>query len=210
MLANSRLLVFTRYPEAGRCKTRLLPALGAEGAARLQKRLTAHLIAQEHQVEQFMKIPTSVYYTGGSEEKMTSWLGSMTYIEQVEGDIGEKMMAAFSHAFSDGSHAAILVGSDIPDITSKILIQGFEALHHDRVVIGPALDGGYYLIGMCAAQAATLVPLLFSNIRWSRKDLFTSTMGRLARAGFDVITLPRLQDIDQPEDLPLARMRGLL
>lgn len=210
MLASSRLLVFTRYPEAGICKTRLLPALGAEGAARLQKKLTERLIGEAHQVEKITKISANVYYSGGSKEKMVSWLGPMTYIEQVKGDLGEKMMAAFSHSFNNGAKAAILVGCDIPDITSKILIRGFEALNRRQVVIGPALDGGYYLLGMGATQAPVLFPLLFNKIRWSQKDLFTTTMSRLTGTGFDVLTLPRLQDIDQPEDLSFARSRGLL
>jgi glycosyltransferase A (GT-A) superfamily protein (DUF2064 family) len=121
MWTNYRLLLFTRYPEAGNTKTRLIPKLGEDGAALLQKRLTEKVICQADLLSQRLGIETVVHYTGGSREQMTSWLGSMTCAKQADGDLGQRMSAAFEQTFADGATAAVLIGSDIPDITADIL-----------------------------------------------------------------------------------------
>ena len=210
MGTNSRLLLFTRYPEAGTTKTRLIVELGAEGAAMLHRRLTERLMVQADLLQQRLGIATTIHYTGGSAKKMTTWLGPRQCIVQVDGDLGKRMRAAFIHAFAGGAQTAILIGSDIPDINVGHLQQAFDALTTNAVVIGPSEDGGYYLIGLSAAHAAQLLPLLFDDLRWSTEDLFTTTQKRLERAGYRAVVLPTLRDIDLPADLALARNRGLL
>jgi glycosyltransferase A (GT-A) superfamily protein (DUF2064 family) len=79
-----------------------------------------------------------------------------------------------------------------------------------EVVIGPSQDGGYYLIGLVANQASQLLPLLFNKMQWSTGGLFTTTMRRLEKKGYDISVMPTLRDIDLPEDLPFAADRGLL
>lgn len=210
MWTNCRLLLFTRYPEAGKTKTRLIPKLGAEGAAQLQKRLTERVVLQTNLLAQRLGIKTVVHYAGDSREMMMSWLGSMNCVEQVDGDLGQKMRSAFEHTFADGAETAVLIGSDIPDITTDLLQQAFTSLLTKEVVIGPSKDGGYYLIGLVAKQSAQLIPLLFEKMHWSTAELFATTMHRLGKAGYDVAILPTLRDIDLPTDLSFAKKRGLI
>lgn len=210
MTIKSQLLIFTRYPKAGTTKTRLIEELGADGAAQLQKKLTERLVREATQLKKTSHIQPVIHYCGGSREEMSSWLGSAVLVEQGEGDLGARMGQAFAHSFGGGVETAVLVGSDIPDISTKLLYQAFSALHRRELVIGPSCDGGYYLIGMHAAQAPVLSPLLFDEMVWSSSELLRVTMDRLARAGFEAAILPCLRDIDLPGDLPFARSRGLL
>ncbi|MFW2364880.1 MAG: TIGR04282 family arsenosugar biosynthesis glycosyltransferase [Desulforhopalus sp.] len=210
MPIKSQLLIFTRYPEPGSTKTRLIGELGADKAAELHKKLTERLVNEARQLEKYTKIPAVIHYCGGSREKIISWLGPMVPVKQTEGDLGARMAAAFTHAFSGGVGAAILVGTDIPDISVRLLGQAFSALQQGEVVIGPSCDGGYYLIGLRVEQAPELLPLFFTEMRWSSSDLFKITMDRLAEAGYEATILPTLRDIDLPDDLPFARSKGLL
>lgn len=210
MWTNCQLLLFTRYPEARTTKTRLIPELGEDGAALLQKRLTERVAYQANLLAQRLGIETVVHYTGGSREQMSSWLGAMKYVEQADGDLGQRMRSAFEQTFTDGAEAAVLIGSDIPDITADLLQQAFTSLVTREVIIGPSRDGGYYLIGLVANQAPQLLPLLFEEMQWSTGGLFATTTNRLEKAGYDVEVLPTLRDIDLPTDLPFAAERGLL
>lgn len=210
MPIKSQLLIFTRYPEAGTTKTRLIGELGADKASELHKKLTERLVNEAKQLEKNLKIPAVIHYCGGSREKIISWLGPVIPVKQSEGDLGARMAAAFTHAFSGGAVVAILVGTDIPDISARLLSQAFSSLQHGEMVIGPSCDGGYYLIGLRVEQAPELLPLLFSEMRWSSSDLFSITMDRVAEAGIEATILPMLRDIDLPEDLPFARSKGLL
>ncbi|MGB3211825.1 MAG: TIGR04282 family arsenosugar biosynthesis glycosyltransferase [Desulforhopalus sp.] len=210
MLTNCRLLLFTRYPEAGNTKTRLIPELGATGAALLQKRLTESIVLQARLLEQNAGIKTTVHYTGGTREKMTSWLKSMTCVEQVAGDLGRRMRTAFEQTFANGAEKAVLIGSDIPDINTDILQKAFASLLSKEVVLGPSQDGGYYLIGLIADRAPQVLPLLFEKMRWSTGTLFATTANRLEQAECSVATLPVLRDIDLPTDISFARDRGML
>lgn len=210
MWTNCRLLLFTRYPEAGKTKTRLIPELGEDGAALLQKKLTERVACQAGLLTQHLGIEAAVHYSGGSREQMTSWLGAMKFVEQVDGDLGQRMRAAFEQTFADGVEAAVLIGSDIPDITTDLLQQAFSSLLTKTMVIGPSQDGGYYLIGLIANQASRLLPLLFEKIPWSTGELFTTTIRRLEKAGYDITVLPVLRDIDLPADLHFAREKDLL
>jgi rSAM/selenodomain-associated transferase 1 len=211
MHTNYRLILFTRFPEPGRTKTRLIPALGAGGAARLHKVITEKIANEAIDLQQTSAIPTTIYFSGSTKEKMAHWLGSsFTYIEQAEGDIGARMAQAFSDTFASGTTSAILVGSDIPDISSDLLRQAFSALQTTEVIIGPSQDGGYYLIGFRAGVARQLIPLLFLDIPWSTDVVFPTTIHRIKQSGCTYTLLPTLKDIDLPEDIPFAKTRGLL
>ncbi len=210
MCENCQLLLFTRYPEVGKTKTRLIPKLGEEGAALLQKRLTERITNQADLLKRRSGIKTVVHYSGGNKEQMTSWLGDMEYMKQTDGDLGEKMRTAFERTFASGTKAAILVGSDIPDITTDLLQQAFTTLLSKDVVIGPSQDGGYYLIGIGADKASQLLPLLFNNLQWSTNKLLATTITRLKKSDHTIANLITLRDIDLPTDLSFAAERGLL
>lgn len=218
MLTNSKILLFTRYPEPGKTKTRLIGELGADGAALLHKRLTERVFIQTQLLRQRSGIETTVFFSGGSSKKMFSWLGSIHCVEQISGDLGQRMRGAFKHSFSEGAEKAILIGSDIPDISAELLQQAFNALSTKEVVIGPSRDGGYYLIGITAIAPGDCVPegaspllsLLFDKMSWSTGKVFDDTMSRLESAGYETELLPTLRDIDLPSDLAFAKEKGLL
>jgi len=141
---------------------------------------------------------------------MQTWLGQTRCVDQVQGDLGQRMQSAFDHTFHGDTETALLIGSDIPDISAGLLEQAFHSLEDNKVVIGPSRDGGYYLIGFHAEQAQLLYPLLFSGITWSTEDVYTTTINRLHNSNISVFSLPTLRDIDRDEDLPFAQERGLL
>ena len=205
-----RLLLFTRYPEAGRCKTRLIPVLGPQGAAQLQRRMTERLVAEAISVQAAGLGLLSIHHHGASEEEMAAWLGPLPFVPQVEGDLGRRMAAAFAHAFAGEATAAVLFGSDIPDLDGGLLRQALAALEEVPVVIGPTRDGGYYLIGLTAAAFPQLPPLLFTDIAWSTEEVLATTRERLRRQGIAHTLLEELADVDTPDGLPLARAKGLL
>jgi hypothetical protein len=152
----------------------------------------------------------AIHYHGASAEVMTAWLGPLSFFPQPEGDLGQRMAAAFTIAFTEGAKAAILFGTDIPDLGSNMLRRALTTLENGAAVIGPTLDGGYYLIGITASSAAQALPLLFTDIAWSTTRVMETTLDRLRLGRLDYALLPELRDIDTPEDLFLARAHGLL
>lgn len=210
MTIQKQLLIFTRYPEAGTTKTRLIPSLGPEGAARLQHQLTLQTVAAATPLAKQYGVHIAVHYSGGTEAKMQEWLGPLTFICQPDGDLGCRMAAAFTHAFSQGMTNVVLVGSDIPGLTLPILSQAFAILDDDKVALGPSLDGGYYLIGLNNKHASQLIPLLLSDMIWSTARVLSITVARLKKAGFPMELLPQLRDIDHPADLKAAQQHMLI
>lgn len=205
---RDHLLLFTRYPEAGATKTRLIPALGPEGAADLQRRLTESMVAEIQLLAARIPVHTVIHYGGGNAEKMAAWLGPLPCVPQVEGDLGHRMRQALAHSFAGGAERAVLIGSDIPGITATLLAEAFSALARAKTAIGPCRDGGYYLFGLRTDAATAVYPLVFERITWSTSQVFTLTCRRLENAALSPAVLPLLSDIDTPEDLALARARG--
>jgi hypothetical protein len=200
--AISRLIVFTRYPAPGRAKTRLIPVLGAEGASDLQRRMTERILGQVEALAARQPVAVEIRFEGGDGARMARWLGPQwTYRGQGEGDIGARMARALAEAFAEGAPAAVLVGTDIPDLSGAILAEAFQRLADHDIVIGPAADGGYYLIGLRRERFAELAPLLFQGIAWGGENVLRDTLSALAPSGVAVHLLPMLRDIDRPEDL---------
>ena len=146
---RKRLIIFTRYPEPGKTKTRMIPALRAEGAADLQRRMTDHLVSTVKTWIEQRSLAVEIRFEGGSEKLMREWLGpSFSYRHQGRGHIDRRMEHAIADGFQDGCESVVIIGSDIPDISSAIIHQAFEELQKNNLVLGPAGDGGYYLIGV--------------------------------------------------------------
>jgi rSAM/selenodomain-associated transferase 1 len=191
------LIICSRYPEAGKTKTRMIPALGAVGAAELQRQMTQHTIKIAKQLQLFRQISIEVYFAGGSRELMSKWLGKdFNYYPQPEGDLGFKMQSAFERAFNLGQNRVVTIGIDCPDIDLDILQQAFDSLKNRDLVLGPAIDGGYYLIGM-----KTLIPELFADINWGTSEVFTKTQQIADNLQLKTTYLTTLRDVDRPEDL---------
>ena len=199
---RERLIIFTRYPEPGKTKTRLIPVLGEQGAAGLQRQMTEHLISKSRRLSPSRTLSTEIRYEGGNETLMQNWLGPVfTYAAQREGNIGQRMGHAFEEAFQSGVEAAVIIGTDIPGITTDILKNAFEKLYHHDLVFGPARDGGYYLIGIKKASWPKAKPLLFEKIPWDTASVLSQTLAAAENMGLSHNLLQTLDDVDRPEDL---------
>ena len=199
-----RLIVFTRFPEPGKTKTRLIPALGARGAARLQRQMTEHIMATAADAGKRRNLTVEVYYEGGSTGLMQKWLGpQFCYRPQGSGDLGQRMARAFQEAFRRTKGAAVIVGSDIPEISAGTLQRAFEGLQKHDLVLGPARDGGYYLVGLQNTVPAETCSRLFDNINWGTGDVLSQTLQRAKESGLRLMLLESLGDVDRPADLHL-------
>jgi uncharacterized protein len=202
---TERLIIFTRYPEPGKTKTRLIPALGANGAAALQQLMTEHTVRQVRSLDRLLSV--EIRFTGGNSPTQTrqkhrlmqDWLGrSLTYEPQAQGDLGMRMAQAFQAAFTSGCDRVVTIGTDCPSLDATRLAQAFDALRTHDLVLGPATDGGYYLIGL-----KRLEPTLFQGIAWGTSEVFRKTVEAANQAGLSIAYLDPLTDIDRPEDLPV-------
>ena len=197
-----RLIVFTRYPEPGTTKTRMIPELGAEGAADLQNQMTKHIISRLKACDELQSVKMEVRFEGGNSDLMAQWLGSgIHYRHQGQGDIGQRMERALAEGFQDGSQEAVIIGSDIPDITCDIIQKAFEELKNHDLALGPAKDGGYYLIGLKQDAFNQRNQQLFSAIDWSTSRVLTQTLATAKKLGMSYILLDTLADVDRPKDL---------
>jgi len=199
---RERLIIFTRYPEPGTTKTRMISELGAKGAAELQRLMTEHIISNVTEFTDLQPVAVEVRFEGGSEKLMKDWLGSgFSYCPQGEGDIGLRMRHALKDAFGKGYEAVVLIGSDTPGITAEMIRRAFEVLNKNRLVLGPAGDGGYYLIGMQRATFRHWNPKLFCGIDWGTEKVLPQTLSIANRLRLSFILLDTLDDVDRPEDL---------
>lgn len=200
-MPHDHLIIFTRYPEPGRTKTRLIPVLGRDGAARLQRQLTERLLARLTAAGDGGPGIT-IRYTGASSGQMAQWLGSgITCRPQEEGDLGRRMLAALTSARTEGGGRILLAGSDCPDLGPGLIRAAYELLRSNDLVIGPSEDGGYYLIGMAADIAPAALAPLFTDMAWGTATVLAETMARARLLGLRCGLLPTLHDIDRPEDL---------
>ena len=198
-IAKQHLIIFTRYPEPGKTKTRLIPALGTVGAANLQREMTEYTLSQVKQLQSICATSFEVRFAGGDLQLMQNWLGSdLLYQPQGEGDLGSRMARSLLSAFQSGAEKAMIIGTDCPGVNAQILANAEEQLHQCDLVLGPAIDGGYYLIGLQRP-----VPELFTNIDWGTAQVLQQTVNIAQTLNLSVIYLSPLADIDRPEDLPI-------
>ncbi len=196
---RDRLIIFSRYPEPGKTKTRMIPVLGEVGAANLQRQMTEHTLKQVRKLQRDRSFSLQIYFTGGNQSLMQDWLGTdaaLSYQQQSQGDLGQRMFSAFAQSFSEGSERVVIIGTDCPEIDAEILAQAFDLLSDRDLVLGPAKDGGYYLIGL-----RYLFAQLFTGIPWGTSEVFLKTQSVAQQLGLRIATLAVLADIDRPEDL---------
>lgn len=198
------VLVFTRPPEPGRAKTRLIPTLGGEGAAAMHRALVERTIAVVREYCRAADAGSVIRVAGEPRDMPISILGDAQRIIPQQGDgLGERLIHAFHAAFAEGARRVMAIGTDCPELSVGRLAEAAAALERADVVIGPALDGGYYLIGMNQHQ-----PELFREIAWGTDMVLRQTRIRARRLGLRVQLLPALSDIDEPEDLVVWRRLG--
>ena len=193
------MIVFTRYPEPGESKTRLIPALGPRGAADLHRKMTEHTLSWARRWKERFPASLEVHFTGGSEESFQKWLGpDLSYRPQPEGNLGGRMHEAFRQAFQEGVEKVVIVGTDCPGLTEDLTQEAFAGLDQGEVALGPAKDGGYYLVGLRRP-----VEELFRGIPWGTGEVRAKTLETARRLGLRVSLLKPLDDVDRPEDLPV-------
>ena len=199
MTVRRRLILFARFPEAGRVKTRLIPALGAEGAAAVHRRLLLRTLRTAEVACRLCEADLDIRFDRGSEEAFHHWVGDrFVWRPQSVGDLGDRMDNAFGESFGAGSDATIVIGSDSPGLSPELLVAAFEKLDASSVLLGPAADGGYYLIGL-----RRRIPELFRGIEWGTDHVLSDSVRILAGLNVSPTFLTSLVDIDRPEDLPV-------
>ncbi len=198
--AESRdaIVVFARAPQLGLVKTRLASEIG--DAAALSAYVELGRITWEHasDARRTLHCHAVVAYTPrDAEPAVRAWLGGAdAYIAQDEGDLGQRMLGAIARVLADGAGRVVVIGTDCPSLTSGVLGDAFAALNDADVVLGPATDGGYYLIGMSRPFGA-----IFSDVPWSSANTLAVTLERAAAARLKVAQLSPLSDVDTAADL---------
>ena len=187
---KNALVIFTRNPELGKCKTRLAKVVGDKSALKIYKYLLQHTanVSKEVDADRF------VFYSESIQDN-DIWDDSFFNKKlQYGNDLGERMQNAFQQLFDSNYKNVIIIGSDLLDLNSAIINKTFSLINEYDAVIGPAKDGGYYLLGLKAAN-----PKLFKNKEWGTETVRRDTLNDLKNS--TVFTLDELNDIDTFEDM---------
>lgn len=194
--------VFAKAPVPGRVKTRLARDIGREAAAAVYRRVGRQVVA----AAAASGYPTTVWYAPpAGRPAVEGWLaelGPLAFRPQTAGSLGTRLAHAFGRSFAAGNAAVVIIGTDAPGVDRHILAGAFRALRTYDLVLGPSLDGGYYLIGLAAPQ-----PGLFRAIPWSTGKVLRATQTRALALGLSIRLLQPLRDVDRARD---ARALGLL
>ncbi|MCG6192925.1 TIGR04282 family arsenosugar biosynthesis glycosyltransferase [Leptospira sp. FAT2] len=186
------LILFLKNPRIGQVKTRLAAGLGNEAALNVYEQLVE--ITQKQVAG--LDLPVRLYFDSIPEFLSGKWGNQVSAHLQSGEDLGFRMSNAFSETFSQGAQKAVIIGSDCPDLETKHIREAFSALDQSDVVLGPALDGGYYLLGL-----KSYLPEIFREVPWSTDRVFAGTLEKLQLLRKNVWILPKLGDVDEPEDL---------
>ena len=192
----SCVILFVKAPVAGQVKTRLARHLGASATALLYRCFVNDLVRKIDAAN----LPLHIFYDPpDAEAAIRNWLGEeRTYAPQTGRDLGERMKQAFQQVFDEGIKRAVLVGSDLPDLSAEIMADALSSLNQNPAIIGPSRDGGYYLIGF---RAESFTPAVVDGVPWSNGQVLQTTLERFAAAGLPVHQAPEWRDIDTQEDL---------
>ena len=196
------LAVIAKEPVAGLAKTRLVPALGEAGAARAATAMLADTLAA---VRASGADPWLCFTPAEARERLGRLAPGFGLLAQAPGDLGDRLAACLADLLATGADRVAIVGADTPHVPAASYRRAFALLEEADVVLGPALDGGYYLV---AAKAAR--PELFVGVPMGTEVVLTETLARAARAGLVVDLLPPLRDLDRVEDLAAALTAGEL
>lgn len=197
---NSLLIIFYRNPEIGKVKTRLAATLGDSAALAIY----LYLVAHTKSITKNLPVDKAVYYSHYVDTE-DNWQNDVyqKYFQTGE-DLGERMANAFMRGFQAGYRSICIIGTDCPELTSATVEEAFARLHSNDTVIGPAKDGGYYLLGM-----KTYHPALFINKLWSTNSVCEATIHDFKTLGLNYHELPVLADVDEERDLS-GELRSLL
>ncbi len=186
------LILFAKFPRPGEVKTRLGKDIGHDQAAMVYRQLAERVFelgerAMAHGIQVFL-----FYASTADESAVRQWVGrDFHFFPQKGTSLGDRMLSAFETTFTCGAGKAAIIGTDIPDLDDTAVADAFAALDVSDVVIGPATDGGYYLLGMRSPARD-----LFSGIAWSTENVFRKTVDKITHLGLSLAVLRTLTDID--------------
>jgi rSAM/selenodomain-associated transferase 1 len=196
------ILVFVRSPVVGKVKTRLGKTLSAETVLQIYKAFGKDVTETVKNHAEHIRI---YFYPPEGKDAVMSWLGDeFHYLPQRGDHLGDRMQNAFADTFSDGFYRVVLVGTDIPDLPGSIIDQAFKKLSRHPSVVGPAIDGGYYLIGFKKKDFLTRV---FDDIPWGTGHVLDKTLSIFKSANHNLHLLKSWQDTDNCEDLEALKKR---
>ncbi|HEY0055881.1 MAG TPA: TIGR04282 family arsenosugar biosynthesis glycosyltransferase [Pedobacter sp.] len=195
--SSHALILFVRKPVLGKVKTRLASSIGEEKALEVYKFLLRHT----HAITADLTYTKYVYY---ADEVVDGDLwDSGNFIKRVQTghDLGERMLNAFKDAFDEGHSHVVIIGSDCHELDTAMISTAFNCLSQHKVVIGPARDGGYYLLGL-----RELIPQIFYNKNWSTSSVCTDTLADVVTLNLSYTLLPILYDVDEAADLERSKI----
>lgn len=201
--ADHRLVVFARAPRPGTVKSRLAAALGDAGACAAYVTLARHVLAR------LAAVPAGElrHAPDDAGAELAGWLPpGWRLAPQGGGDLGARLERAFAEHFGRGAARVVVVGSDCPDMSAADIADAGRALAEHDLVLGPAEDGGYWLIGLRAGAPGW--PGLFHDMPWSTPALLEATLGRASALGLASARLRTLRDVDEPADWESWRRRA--
>ncbi|MGB8190735.1 MAG: TIGR04282 family arsenosugar biosynthesis glycosyltransferase [Chitinophagaceae bacterium] len=190
MNQNEVVIIFTKNPVYGKVKTRLAAGIGADKALEIYH----ELVACTHSSIKELTCDKIVYYSDNIQHN-DLWDEGFEKAVQQGADLGERMHNAFKNVFDLGYKRAVIIGTDCPSLNAQLVMQAFDKLNTQDVIIGPAADGGYYLLGMKTNHD------LFKNIAWSTAGVLDSTIEICKQLELNYYLLPVLNDIDEEKDL---------
>lgn len=187
--------MMVKEPVAGKVKSRLAATTGPEKACEIYRRLLLRTREMLRKVECSVRIS---FAEAPVADDIWSREGHQIFT-QCDGDLGEKMLFDLTRAFGEGYQRVCLIGSDILDVVANDIADAFDSLAAADVVLGPAHDGGYYLIG---CDRKTDPAPLFRNVTWGGISVLKETLGILGKEGWSYILLEKRRDVDRSEDVP--------
>lgn len=192
-MSRDQLILMCKAPRPGSVKTRMAATLGPGRACEIYRSMVDTLLDQLEGVDsvELRFTPADASSEVASWKRRPSW----RLQPQGEGDLGQRMLEAQSSAFSKGARRVVIIGSDCPELVTADIHEAFQALQTSDLVLGPAVDGGYWLIGV-----TSVMPELFRDIPWSQSEVFEQTMARALALRLQVSFLRILRDIDTAED----------
>ncbi len=192
-MSPDALVIVARAPERGRVKSRLAASVGEARALSIYRALGERIVAGVQGAARRVVVSHTPADAG---TLMRDWLGAdLEYEPQCEGDLGARMAGAIAARLLEGARRVVVIGADCPTVDARTIRDAFAALDEADVVLGPAHDGGYYLIGMRASH-----PALFERIPWSTASVLALTLQRINASGLSVRLLAPMRDVDTIED----------
>ncbi len=190
------LIIFIKYPQAGKVKTRLAKDIGDNEAAKIYSQMTKTIIEKTIDTANYN---TFIFYDPPEKEQdIKKWINKkeLNYLPQLGNTLGERISSAFKEVYSSGTNKALIIGSDCIDVDKVTINEAIDLLDTTDVILGPAQDGGYYLLGTNEYS-----PQIFQDIEWSTDKVLQQTIQQVNKMGLKYKLLKTLKDIDTVDDL---------